>query len=242
MKIIRFIRGFFRRSIKRLKLHLKTYKSQKGQDKWVIEEVLNRKKNGFFLDLAAADGITHSNSFTLERKYGWRGICIEPNPVFYNKLSKTRKCICEKVAINDKNEKVQFRIDNGYLGGIVAEDTDNNKHTRGEQLKKATIIDVEATTLESILDKHNAPKIIDYFSLDVEGSEERIIKSFNFNKYQFNCITIERPTKLVNKILFDNGYEFVKNFKFDSFYVHSEIKKKYSIKCDKFSQIPPKDW
>ena len=75
-----------------------------------------------------------------------------------------------------------------------------------------------------------------------ESSEERIISSFNFDKYQFNCITIERPTKLVNEILFKNGYEFVKNFRFDSFYVHSDIKKKYNIKGDPFEQIPAKDW
>ena len=30
--------------------------SQKGQDEWVIKEIFNYKKNGFFVDLAASDG------------------------------------------------------------------------------------------------------------------------------------------------------------------------------------------
>jgi len=218
------------------------YKSQKGQDKWVIFEILRRKRKGYFLDLAAADGITHSNSYALEKRYKWKGICIEPNPIFFNQLKENRDCICENVVISDQNEKVKFRIDNGQLGGIVAEDTDNNQKIRGEELEQATIIDLEATTLESILIRNNAPDIIDYFSLDVEGSEERIIRNFNFKNYRFNCITVERPTKLVNEILFKNDYKFVKNYKFDSFYVHSEVKKNNNINCDSFEQVPSKDW
>lgn len=231
-----------KRLIEIIKLKLSNYKSQKGQDSWVIDEVLNKKKNGFFIDLAAADGVSESNTYVLEKKFNWRGICIEPNPIFFATLKKKRDCICEEVAINDNEEIVQFRIDNGQLGGIVAEDTDNNKLVRGEQLKSATIIDIKTTTLISILDKHNAPKIIDYLSLDVEGSEEKIISSFDFNAYQFNCITVERPTPIVNEILFRNNYEFVKNSRYDTFYVHSDIKKNYKIKCDAFEQIPPKNW
>ncbi len=46
---------------------MKKYYGQKGQDKWVINEVLNEKKNGFFLDLAATNGIELSNTFILEK-------------------------------------------------------------------------------------------------------------------------------------------------------------------------------
>ena len=31
------------------------YVSQAGQDKWVIEEVFNFKRNGYFVDIGAAD-------------------------------------------------------------------------------------------------------------------------------------------------------------------------------------------
>jgi FkbM family methyltransferase len=221
---------------------LSSYKSQKGQDRWVIKEVLQGKKGGYFLDLAAADGISESNTYVLEKKYNWTGICIEPNPSFFDQLVKTRNCICEKAVISNKVETIRFRADNGQLGGIIAEDTDNNIKTRGDQLVNATVIEMEANTLEAILEKHNAPKKIDYFSLDVEGSEERIISSFNFEKYQFGCITIERPSERVNEILFKNGYVFVRNVRFDSFYVHPDVKNAYNVVCEEFEQIPAKDW
>jgi hypothetical protein len=33
---------------------------------------------GFFVDLAAYDAVAYSNSYVLERDYGWSGICVEP--------------------------------------------------------------------------------------------------------------------------------------------------------------------
>lgn len=218
------------------------YYGQKGQDKWVIEEVLNEKTNGFFLDTAATDGIRSNNTFILEQEYNWTGIAIEPNPHYFKHLIKNRTCITENVVISNNYEKVKLRVDNGMLGGIVADDTDNSMSTRRDQLesKKCEIIEMEAVLLQDILDKHNAPREIDYWSLDIEGAEERVISSFNFSEYEFGCITIERPTPLCNKILQDAGYVFVKNFKCDSFYVLPKYSK--YLKLEKFKQIPKKEW
>lgn len=227
---------------KELGKKINPFKGQKGQDKWVIFTVLPFKRKGFFLDLAAADGMTHSNTYVLEKIFGWNGICIEPNPLFLAKLKQVRNCIVDGSVISDKREKVSFRIDNGQLGGIVAEDTDNSSRVRGDELLDAEVITLDALPINDLLEQHGAPTTIDYFSLDVEGSEERIISSLDFNKYKFNCITIERPTPKVNEILFQNGYLFVKNHKFDSFYIHSSVAEKRNIPRQPFEQVPEKDW
>ncbi|UCE93161.1 MAG: FkbM family methyltransferase [Flavobacteriaceae bacterium] len=228
--------------LKRFGSKFSLFKGQKGQDKWVIFNVMPFKRGGFFLDLAASDGITHNNTYVLEKLFGWTGICIEPNPQFFQKLRSTRKCIVDSSVISNKNEKVQFRIDNGMLGGIIDDDTDNNFRIRGEQLVTAETIILDALPLNELLDRYHAPVTIDYFSLDVEGSEERIISSIDFQKYHFLCLTIERPTPKVNKILFENGYLFVKNYKYDSFYVHSSLSNMKLLKFQPFEQIPPKTW
>ena len=155
------------------------FKSQKGQDKWVVFSVLPLRRKGFFLDLGAADGKTHSNTYALEKVFGWKGICIEPNPTFFQKLKTTRSCIVDQSVISKKREKVVFRIDNGLLGGIVDNDTDNNVIIRGDQLLNAETITLDAITLNELLDRYNAPTTIDYFSLDIEGSEERVISSID---------------------------------------------------------------
>jgi len=216
----------------------KLYHSQKGQDRWVIEDIHNYKENGYFVDLAAADGIKHSNTFALEKKFGWSGVCIEPNPLFFGNLTKSRNCHCIQSCISNIAGEVDFRIDNGQLGGIVSDNCDNNYRMRGEQLQNAEIIKLKTETLESLLDRVNAPRYIDYLSLDVEGNEEAIICSFDFTKYNFLAMTIERPTPLVNECLFDCGYIFVKNFKNDSFYVHETFKDR--VMCQPFDQVPPK--
>jgi FkbM family methyltransferase len=240
-KMQKLLKSVVRKTID-LPKQINPFKGQKGQDKWVIFTVLPFKRKGFFLDLAAADGVTDNNTYALEKLFGWNGICIEPNPTFLQKLKRTRNCIIDNSVVSDKNEKVSFRIDNGQLGGIVAEDTDNNMKVRSEQLLDAKIITLDALLLTEILDNYNAPKVIDYFSLDIEGSEERVIRSFDFERYQFLCITVERPTPKVNKILFDNDYVFVKNYWFDSFYVHSSLVNKIKIHCQPFEQVPAKDW
>ena len=51
-------------------------------------------------------------------------------------------------------------------------------------------------------EKANAPKVIDYLSLDVEGAELEVLKNFPFKKYKFLSMKIERPSKELNKILF----------------------------------------
>ena len=80
--------------------------SQIGQDLWVID-TLNFKKNGYFLDLGALDGKTHSNSLMLEKKYGWNGICIEANPEVFPMLSSNRNCMCVNSLLDNENDMLK---------------------------------------------------------------------------------------------------------------------------------------
>jgi hypothetical protein len=59
----------------------------------------------------------------------------------------------------------------------------------------------------------NAPKIIDYLSLDVEGAELFIMKDFPFDRYVFKCMTVERPKDELKSLFERNGYKHVLDFK-----------------------------
>jgi hypothetical protein len=75
----------------------------------------------------------------------------------------------------------------------------------------------------------NAPKEIDYFSLDVEGYEFEILKDFDFSTHIFRTLSIEHNFLKTRKEIFDlltaNGYYRVHEdvSKFDDFYVHRTI-------------------
>ena len=226
-----------------------TYKekfvSLSGQDKWVIEEVFNKKRGRFFLDIGAYDGYFLSNTFTLEKNYDWKGICVEPSKKNFDLMKNkyARKCLCVNELVDGTNEKVTF-IESDDSSGIVAEDTANNEEYRSSKILQSQthnkLIELEPITLYQLLKKHNAPNVIDYFSFDVEGAEERILKKFPFEKYIFLSMTIERPTPELNKILFENGYIFIKNSFFDSFYVHKSLPNLDSLKKQPFKQINKK--
>ena len=48
--------------------------SENGQE-WFVLDKLNYKRNGYFVDIGAGDGIVGSNTFVLEKFYDWHGIC-----------------------------------------------------------------------------------------------------------------------------------------------------------------------
>ena len=56
---------------------------------------------------------------------------------------------------------------------------------------------------------------IDYISMDTEGSELEILKTINFDKYKFNCMTIEcdetqiKRSEEIIAFLKDKGYNRV---------------------------------
>ena len=51
--------------------------SQWQQDLFALQ-TSGEKRGGFFVEFGAADGLTHSNTYMLETKYGWSGLLIEP--------------------------------------------------------------------------------------------------------------------------------------------------------------------
>ena len=63
------------------------YYGQAQQDKFVLN-MLNHKKDGLFLEIGSSHPIEFSNTFLLEKKYNWRGIMVEYNPIFYHRIKK----------------------------------------------------------------------------------------------------------------------------------------------------------
>ena len=148
------------------------------------------KRDGFFIDIGAYDGITISNTYSLE-KIGWKGICIEPVPDIYEKLRNNRKCECVNAALSNRrggghNKFIQTK---GGRSGF----TQNMNHKMLSAAKNEGIIaeiDIKTLTFDTLMEKYDS-KYIDFMSIDVEGSEIEILKTINFDKYKFGLITIE---------------------------------------------------
>jgi hypothetical protein len=87
-------------------------------------------------------------------------------------------------------------------GGIVHKDQDNAGKIKNN-------VNLTTVSLISLLQYFKAPTIIDYMSLDVEGGEWDALKHFDFSLYRFKVISIERPIKKLQFLLFRHGYRFL---------------------------------
>ena len=101
--------------------------------------------------------------------------------------------------------------------------SNNDEHAKARQAK--TTYMVNTISLIDLLKKHGAPKVIDYLSVDTEGSELDILSAFDFNQYRFNCISLEHNftenREKLKLLLEQNGYKrvFEHLSKWDDWYI-----------------------
>lgn len=202
-------------------------KSQLNQDLNVLK-FYNNKRDGFFVEIGASDGVTLSNTHLLEKSYKWRGICVEPipNDFLQLKINRPNSMCCDNAVYNISGLEVKFDISNKeHLLSGISTHIDRHKHIIN---KNKTTINVNTISLVDLLDKYHAPEFIEYMSLDTEGSEYEILKTFDFNKYKIGLIDVEHnyiePRRSqIKKLLTENGYVYLGENKWDDSYKHKSL-------------------
>lgn len=201
--------------------------SQLGQDALVLW-LLKNKRDGFFVEFGATDGVTISNTFLLEKEYNWSGILCEPASIYNESLRKNRFCtVVNKCVYKKTGEKIIFfECDNSELS-TISSFKDKDVHKKNRKNGKEYI--VETISLSDLLDNYSAPSVIDYLSMDTEGSEFDIIKEYDFSRH-INIITVEHNYS-ANREKIKNFLEeknFIRIFdsisEWDDWYINSEIR------------------
>ena len=87
-----------------------SYKSnaRENQDLFILS-VLNKKRNGTYVEIGAEQPIINSNTFLLENEFGWRGISFEWDSEFSSQHLLTRKtpCVCADATTINYDEMFQ---------------------------------------------------------------------------------------------------------------------------------------
>ena len=190
----------------------------------------------FFVDLAANKPVCGSNSVLLERKFGWRGLCIDANPQFIVSLREKRKCMVRSAAVANKSGIIMTFSGSGETGGLVSTGFDHETAGRGPSFKVMT------QRLDTLLRESSAPHVMGYLSLDVEGAEEAALpENFPFGTFSFLAVTIERPPPKLSERLFRHGYLWVKNSFYDAFFVHASHPRAAILQRNaSFAHVPAK--
>jgi len=206
--------------------HIESYKNAKAQfkqDIFVLHQ-LNFKKNGFFVEFGATNGFNLSNTYLLEKKFNWTGILAEPAKYWHNDLKANRNCKIETDCVwSDSKTVLSFNETEHKVLSTISHFSDSDNHKKRRLNGKK--YNVNSISLIDLLDKYNAPKNIDYLSIDTEGSEYEILSNFDFTKYSFKVISCEHNyTENRNKIyhlLKENGYvrKYTALSKCDDWYV-----------------------
>jgi FkbM family methyltransferase len=203
-------------------------RAQIMQDLWVCFE-LAEKRNGFFVEFGSTNGLKNSNSWLLEKKFGWNGILAEPNPIWHSDLAANRSAPIEHRCVSSSSGAI--------VKFIVTDETDPElssiaDFSQGDHFSgirsQGKQIEVETISLDDLLETYNAPTVIDYISIDTEGSELDILSAYSFSR-EFQLISVENNPKTeaaIQTLLESKGYRrvFPQFSQWDGWYVSRKLR------------------
>lgn len=198
------LKGLFPVKLKTLIKKFKTFNGYHNLDQKMLKYI--NYENGFYIECGANDGVNQSNTWYFEKKLNWQGLLIEPIYEVFAELKKNRsnKNFFYNKALRSFNyKKKNVELNFNSRDTLITSSKLNNIENRK--------IKVKSKNLNSILNQIKAPKVIDFFSLDVEGDEFEVLNGINFNKYNFKYFLIEcNQLKKLKKFLKKHNYKFIK--------------------------------
>jgi FkbM family methyltransferase len=191
-----------------------------------IKEYFPKEYKGNCIEIGAVDGLFISNTLHFEQ-IGWNVLCIEPIPLYYEKLSKNRS-LTLNYAITDKNidnepfTLVTMNTENkSSISGLKIDDRLIESHiSLGLEPKKETIY-VNCRRLDWCIENYFNYETIDFISIDTEGNELDVLKSFDINQYNTKLLVIENNfnESEIENYLNDLGWIKDKRVEVNDFYI-----------------------
>lgn len=221
------------------------YWGQHAQDRWVVESVFpDGKRGGYFVEAGAGDGRLLSNTLVLEKEFSWSGLLIEPTSA-YQDLAKHRTSPAENCCLGATSDTVLMaelpslgimdEVPGNKLRSMVLHTTEPHlalpelqQRLAPQVIRRFTgpeipIVQRESRPLDALLNRHNAPRFIDFLSLDVEGHEWEVLKDFDFDRHTFRCAAIERPDDRLRELLLTRHYVEIARAGSDVLYLHESM-------------------
>ncbi len=186
--------------------------SQFHQDLFALY-VLGQDKGGYFADIGAANGIAGSNSYMLEKSFGWTGVCAEPGRSWRREFTANRpqtkletRCVwgCDDAQLVFAETPAR-----GFSTLKEFRSSDPHKKIR----RRAKEYPVKTVSLNTLLIRNKCPAQFEYLSMDTEGSEFEILKHLDFDQFRPKVITIEHnftdARERIFELLMAQGYRRV---------------------------------
>jgi len=205
-------------------------KSQIRQDLFALIAT-DFKRGGYFVEFGATDGYSLSNTHLLEKEFGWSGILAEPARMWHQELRANRSASISTACIwSETGSKIEFSEVSIPELSTASKYIESDSHANSRKISKSYWVDT--LSLNDLLVEFDAPEVIDYLSIDTEGSEFLILSKLDFSKWKFQVITIEHNFSeqriAIHDLLVAKGYRRVcpEVSQFDDWYLSEELAKK----------------
>jgi FkbM family methyltransferase len=198
------------------------------ESRTVSQEFVTPTVRRYFVEFGAANGISHSNTYLLEKEFNWNGILCEPARTWHLELTANRSCTIDHRCVYSKsdinlifNETIDAEL--STISEFSKMDNHANERNNGNEYSVITV------SLDELLRNNKAPKRIDLLSVDTEGSEFEILGAFDFSQWEIQFLAVEHnftpQRELIHDLLVKNGFRRVlsKVSAWDDWYISNEI-------------------
>lgn len=196
------IRIFLGRSLKYSFAHT-------GEDR-VIESLLKPliSQNGYYVDVGCNHPVFLSNTYSLYRK-GWRGLCVDANPVIAKKYKylRPKDKFIQALVSDDSNDREFYMVQNDVLSSTEKANAELAK----QQGLAINVAKYKPQTLTSILNLNKVPFEFDLLSVDAEEHDYNVLKSLDFSRYKPKLIIVEDETFDILKATSNSIVELMKS-------------------------------
>jgi len=203
----------------------------------ILDRYFKDKNDGFYIDIGAAYPELCSVTKHFYDK-GWHGINIEPSPILYSLLQKERtRDLNLNMVVSELNGSVDFfHLPNTGLSSIHEEQVVSGVDKilfddQGNKIGEINKLLIESCRLENLFEKYAKNVEVEFLKIDVEGAEEQVIKSNNWDLYRPKVLVVEATLpnsqiesyELWDKLLVNADYSFVYFDGLNRFYLRNDL-------------------
>jgi FkbM family methyltransferase len=168
-----------------------------------------------YLDIGACDPIIGSNTYSMYRK-GSRGVLVEPNVDLIATL-KTRigdTVLNVGIGVGTETETDFYVMNHTQLSTFDGDEAKQRQESSGGKTHIVRVVKMPLVNVNRIIDENFAGKSPDFVSVDTEGFDIHILRSFDFAKHRPKLICAEtlgskslRMEPEITELLQSKGYE-----------------------------------
>lgn len=198
--------------------------SQEGEDRIVLtllksEKIINNDIT--YLDIGCNDPISLNNTFLLSRSFNVKkGVLVEPNTQLSKQIAEVRP---KDIVINKgigvvAGELSYYDFGDSHVLNTCSDEEKDFIIKQGFQLKNTTKIKI--VPINDLLHEYFPDGRLDFLSIDIEGHDEEIVKSIDYDFIRPTIICIE--TAIYGGGKSDGMSDLVKFFKSKDYYLTAD--------------------